>query len=341
MIKEIPIETFMQKSKAFTLLDVRSLAEFEKGHMPGAENLPLLSNEGRAKVGTIYKEKGREAAVLLGFDLTADKWRGFIEKALEIAPKRKVALHCSRGGMRSSIMAWALDLYGFDVSVIEGGYKSYRNWVLQQFEKDYSFLVLGGMTGSHKTKILLEMAKSGEQIIDLEGLANHQGSAFGSMNKMTQSTQQQFENDMAAGLISTSNQRPIWIEDESRTIGKRIIPEPIWKQMRTAPLIELKVKMQQRIDFLVQEYGVLDKQFLTESTHRIRKRLGPEQTQNAITAIEEGRMADFIETVLAYYDKAYEYGISQRDETSVFPIEVEVDDLSQNAAQIVEFAQQI
>lgn len=341
MIKEISVELFIQQSKEYALLDVRAPVEFQKGHIPNAKNLPLLSNEERAQVGTTFKKKGREAAILLGFDLTGDKWRGFIEKASKTAPDKKVCLHCSRGGLRSSIMAWAFDLYGFDISIIEGGYKSYRQLVLQQFEKEYPFLVLGGLTGSRKTEILIKLEKTGEQIIDLEGLAQHQGSAFGSMNKLTQPTQQQFENNLAACLLNMSKQKPIWIEDESRTIGKRVIPGFVWQQMQKAALIELQVAKEQRVDFLSKEYGVLDKDFLIEATRCIGKRLGAKRTQSAIEAIKEDRMADFISDVLIYYDKAYKHGISQRDSHSVFSIEVNSNDLTKDAYRILEYSQEI
>lgn len=341
MIKEIPANTFIQQNEDYALLDVRAPAEFEKGHIPDAHNLPLLSNEERAKVGITFKEKGRKEAILKGFDLTGDKWRDYIEKALKIAPNQKTCLHCSRGGLRSSIMAWALDLYGFDVRIIEGGYKSYRHWVLHQFEKKYPFLILGGMTGSQKTNILNELQKTGEQVIDLEELANHQGSVFGSMNRMKQSTQQQFENGLAAQLTNMSKQKPIWIEDESRTIGKRVVPGFVFEQMQAAPLIKMQVSKKQRVEFLVQQYGVLDKGFLIQSTKRIHKRLGPQRTQNAIKAIKGDRMADFIKNVLIYYDKAYKHGISKRDESSVFPIEIHIDDSAKSAHQILKFSKKI
>src|ERR1700755_1031957 len=153
MTRQISINDFLQLSAPVALIDVRTPAEFEHGHIPGAFNLPLFSNEERVKVGTTYKQVGREEAILLGFDLTGSKWSAFIKQALEIAPGKKIAVHCWRGGMRSSTMAWALDLYGFDVYLIEGGYKKYRRWVLDQFEKQYNLLILGGMTGSGKTRI--------------------------------------------------------------------------------------------------------------------------------------------------------------------------------------------
>src|SRR5687768_14252587 len=130
MIHPITISDLMSPKDPIPLADVRTPAEFEHGHIPGAFNLPLFSDVERASVGTTYKLAGKEAAILLGFDLTGPKWSGFIQRALEVAPEKKIAVHCWRGGMRSAAMAWALDVYGFEVYQVEGGYKRYRRWVL-------------------------------------------------------------------------------------------------------------------------------------------------------------------------------------------------------------------
>ncbi|MDB5109120.1 MAG: tRNA 2-selenouridine(34) synthase MnmH [Mucilaginibacter sp.] len=341
MIKHIAISDFLLLKNQVALADVRTPAEFEQGHIPGAFNLPLFSNEERVKVGTTYKQVGREEAILLGFDLTGSKWSGFIQQALEVAPDKKIGVHCWRGGMRSGAMAWALNMYGFEVYLIEGGYKNYRRWVLQQFEADYQLWVLGGMTGSGKTKLLHQFMAMGEQVIDLEDLAQHQGSSYGTMNKMVQPTQEQFENNLANQLSKLNRHRKIWVEDESLTIGKRSIPNPFWHQMRDAVLIDLKVNAAQRVKSLVQEYGELDKDFLVACTERIRKRLGPEQTKHAIAAIRENRMEDFIRLVLVYYDKAYRTGLSRRNAAQLFSVEITSDDIINNANQILTFTSTI
>lgn len=339
MIRAVTIKDLIALQEDVPLADVRTPAEFEHGHMPGAFNLPIFSNEERVAVGTTYKQQGKEAAILLGFDLTGNKWSGFIKQALEIAPGKKIALHCWRGGMRSGAMAWALDLYGFEVYLVKGGYKSYRRWVLEQFEEKYFLFVLGGKTGSGKTKILHQIRALGEQMIDLEEIAQHQGSSYGTMNKLVQPTQEQFENNLADQLAKLDKQGKIWIEDESLTIGKRFIPKPLWNQMEAAILIDIKVPDVQRIQTLVQEYGVLDKDFLVECTERIHKRLGPEQTKKAVAAIREERMSEFIQLVLVYYDKTYRTGLSRRHASQVFPIELENNDLMQSAMKILDFAQ--
>jgi tRNA 2-selenouridine synthase len=157
MIQTLDIDKFLQLAETLPVIDVRTPLEFAHAHIPGAHNLPIFSNDERVQVGTTYKQKSREAAILLGFDLTGPKWSGFIKQALKIAPGKKILVHCWRGGMRSGAMAWALNLYGFEVFLLEGGYKRYRNWVLDQFKETYSILILGGMTGSGKTKTLNQL----------------------------------------------------------------------------------------------------------------------------------------------------------------------------------------
>lgn len=341
MIKNIPVNALLQLDKTIPIADVRTPAEFEQGHIAGAFNIPLFTNEERVKVGTTYKQVGREEAILLGFDLTGPKWSGFIKQALEIAPGKKIALHCWRGGMRSGAMAWALNLYGFDVYLLEGGYKRYRNWVLNKFGEKFSIKILGGLTGSGKTQVLQRLKESGEQVIDLEELAQHQGSSYGSMNAMTQPTQEQFENNLAAKLCAIDPQRPLWLEDESLTIGTRAIPNGLFHQMRDAPVIAVQVPLDDRVSLLLEEYGSLDKQFLKDCTQKIWKRLGPEQTKNAIAAIDDDRMADFIRIVLVYYDKTYRIGLSKRRPESITAMECAGTDAAINAALILDHQNQV
>lgn len=338
MTRSITIDAYFNLPEIVPLIDVRTPAEFEQGHVPGAFNIPLFTNEERVLVGTKYKQVGREDAILLGFDLTGSKWSGFIKRALEIAPGKKVAVHCWRGGMRSGAMAWALSLYGFDVYVLEGGYKRYRNWALNQFTRTWNLIVLGGMTGSGKTVILEQLKVDKEQVIDLEDIAQHQGSAYGTMNRLIQPTQEQFENEFAGALNTCDPERRIWVEDESVTIGKRVIPKPFWEQMRAAPLICLNVPVEKRIEKLEGEYGVLDKDFLIECTTRIKKRLGPEQARDAIQAISEGRMGEFVRLLLVYYDKNYQKGVNNRMHGQVFFMDLEDMNVCDNAKKLKTFA---
>lgn len=337
MIQTLNITDFLKLARSIPVADVRTPAEYTYAHMPGAFNLPIFTDEERVQVGTTYKQVGREQAILLGFDLTGPKWSGFIKQALEIAPDKKIMVHCWRGGMRSGAMAWALNLYGFEVYLLEGGYKKFRHWVLDKFTEEFSLLILGGMTGSGKTKVLQQLKNKGEQVIDLEDLAQHQGSSFGSMGKLIQPSQEHFENLLATELDKVDKSKVLWLEDESLTIGKRFIPNPLWHQMRNAEVIKMMVPVEKRIEFLAEEYGKLDKDFLVECTERIGKRLGPEQTRDAVRAIRENRMPEFIRLVLVYYDKTYRTGQSNREQNSLHPLDCPGTNAEENAEHILEF----
>jgi tRNA 2-selenouridine synthase len=337
MIQRISIHRLMQLT-GLPVADVRTPAEFAHGHVPQAFNLPLFSNEERVRVGTTYKQTGREAAILLGFDITGPKWGGFIRQALEIAPQKRIALHCWRGGMRSGAMAWALDLYGFEVFLLEGGYKSYRNWVLRKFEDPLDLFVVGGLTGSGKTAILHQLQSLGEQVIDLEGLAQHQGSVYGSLNRLVQPTQEQFENELAGQLYQLDSNRKIWIEDESMAIGRCLLPGILWRRIQSSFLFDLEVPLERRISALVQEYGTLDKDFLIDCTERIYRRLGGARAKQIIAAILEDRMEEFIRLALEYYDKAYRKGMSTRPPMGIFRLAMESNDPGDNARLLLEAA---
>ena len=337
MIRRITIADLVALGDSVPLADVRTPAEFDQGHIPGAFNLPLFSNEERVAVGTTYKQQSREAAILLGFDLTGPKWAGFIRTALDKAPDKKIAVHCWRGGMRSGAMAWALDLYGFQVYLVEGGYKRYRRWVFDQFERGWPLVVLGGMTGSGKTLILHELERKGEQVIDLEDLAQHRGSTYGTLNRLVQPTQEQFENNLAARLQGLDRESRIWVEDESLTIGRRMIPRTFWQTMYTSGLFEVRPPLEARVRSLADTYGTLDRDFLVESTERIRKRLGSEKTKRAVAAIREGRMTDFVREVLTYYDKTYRSALNDR--TTVVVVTVSDVDAPKNTLAVLKATQ--
>ncbi|MBS1606201.1 MAG: tRNA 2-selenouridine(34) synthase MnmH [Bacteroidetes bacterium] len=335
MIRRISVE---EREAGVPVADVRTPAEFAQGHIPGAFNLPLFSNEERVVVGTTYKQQSREAAILLGFDLVGPKWSGFIRAALERAPEKRIAVHCWRGGMRSGAMAWALDMYGFQVYLIGGGYKRYRKWVQEQFGRPWNLSVIGGMTGSGKTRILHELRSRGEQVVDLEELAQHQGSSYGTLGRLVQPSQEQFENNLAYQLVGLDPERRIWVEDESLNIGKRMVPRMLWNNMQGSVLFDVQVPVDARVEYLAKEYGSLDPDFLVECTERIRKRLGPEQTKRAVTAIRENRMEDFVREVLVYYDKTYRTGLKARDVSRVVSVSAGDGAVERNAALVLKAA---
>jgi tRNA 2-selenouridine synthase len=337
MIKQINLPEFLKAAETMPVIDVRTPAEFEQGHIIGAYNIPIFSNEERVQVGTVYKQQGKQAAILLGFELTGNKWADFIREAEKIAPGKKILVHCWRGGMRSAAIAWAFDMYGFTASTLNHGYKAYRRAGIDSFGKEYPFIILGGNTGCAKTKILQEIKKIGGQVIDLEDLAQHHGSSFGSLGKLKQPSQEHFENILAAELLKMDTSKRIWVEDESRTIGKRVIPNNIFRQISKAEVIRIDFPLQERLRFLDENYGSLDKLFLKESVERISKRLGGLETRTALQAIAENRMQDFIRQVLIYYDKTYLHEQNKRAPSTIHQLSLYSINPKKNARAVINF----
>lgn len=294
------------------LLDVRSPAEFQQGHIEGAVSFPLLSDHERAQVGTCYKQRGRDPAVELGFALAGPKFAGFIAEAKRLTRDRHLRLHCWRGGMRSEAVAWVLEMAGFQVTLLVGGYKAFRRWAHEQLARPKLLVILGGMTGTGKTDILTALANQGEQVIDLERLANHRGSSFGALGMPPQPTTEQFENQLALAWVQLEDQRPVWIEAESRQIGRCRIPDSVFQQMQQARMVEVQRPRSERLTLLVQIYGQADRADLIEATERLRKRLGGLRTQQAIELLQQNQLAAAFDLMLDYYDQTYRYDLSRR-----------------------------
>lgn len=319
----VTIENFIGKfrKEGLLLLDVRSESEYRQGHIPGAVNLPLLNDEHRAVVGTTYKKKGREAAVLSGFDLVGNKFGDFVRTALSLSENKQVMLYCWRGGMRSNIMAWILNMAGFKVTLLKGGYKTFRGWAREQFAVKKKLFILGGRTGSGKTEVLKALGEKGEQVIDLEGLAHHKGSAFGALGEKPQPRNEHFENLLAIEWNLADDERILWLENESITIGSVKLPDNIFEMMRTAPVIELKVDMQLRVKRILTDYGKFPVEALAENTLKLKKRLGDLRTRKAVEALNNGDKKEWLEEILFYYDRAYDFGMAKRKPESVFVVE--------------------
>lgn len=333
---------FLQESQTVSVIDVRSPAEYEHAHIPGAINVPLFNNEERAEVGTCYKKLGRDEAVRLGLKLIGPKLADFVEQADQIAPNRDVLVHCWRGGMRSGSFAWLLRTAGFQVRTLEGGYKAYRNHVLMAFEQPQNIVIVGGHTGSGKTDILKELATLGEQVIDLEAIAHHKGSSYGAIGQAPQPSSEHFENLLYHPWSQLDPTRRLWLEDESRHIGTCFIPLGIWQQMREASeIIFVDVPKDIRIQRLVREYAGFGQEVLQQATERIKKRLGGQHYKAAIEALGLGDYAAVADISLNYYDKAYLYGIAQRDASKVVRLKVSEDKPQSTARQILELLDKV
>ena len=337
--EKINIDQFLKLAQQQTIFDVRSPGEYKHAHMPGAINLPLFTDEERAAVGTAYKQESREIAIKMGLDFFGPKMRKMVEEVEGIIGNKQLAMskkkntgetncslsianclliYCWRGGMRSAAVAWLLDLYGYKVYILAGGYKKFRNHVFDVFKIPFQFKILGGYTGAGKTEVLKELEKLGEPIVDLEEIANHKGSAFGNIGLPQQPTLEMFENLLAKELLIKSSSKagphsPIWLEDESQRIGLVNIPKDLWINMRRSPIYFLDILFEERLNRLVIEYGVLDKQKMIDAIGRIKERLGGLESKNAINFLTEGNIAESFRILLKYYDKWYHKGLHNRE----------------------------
>ncbi|MBP6430275.1 MAG: tRNA 2-selenouridine(34) synthase MnmH [Ferruginibacter sp.] len=369
-IQKITIQQFLQLSAHHPVLDVRSPSEYNHAHIPNAISLPLFTDEERKVVGTAYKQQSRQQAIKIGLDYFGVKMKGMVEEVEKLLDVRCtmydissnissgvhltsniVLVHCWRGGMRSAAVAWLLDMYGFTVYTLVGGYKAYRNWVLQQFDMPYQFTIIGGFTGSGKTPLLIELQKQNLPTINLEELANHKGSAFGYVGN--QPSQEMFENLLAEKLVvnrwsliekeldeTTTNHQPpttnFYIEDESQRIGNVKIPNSVWTIMRKSQVIFLDISFEERLKHIVEEYGNLDKTIIIENINRIQKRLGGLEAKNAINHIENKDIAACFTILLTYYDKWYLKGLNNRENLSSF-----LNKMPCNSVDAVENAKQV
>jgi tRNA 2-selenouridine synthase len=351
-VQKIDIDNFIIETSASIgsslrssiTIDVRSPAEFEHAHIPHALNLPLFDNEQRALIGTTYKKQSREAAIKVGLPLFGTKMLPMIETVEAWIKERQkendltkptIYVHCWRGGMRSAAVAWLLDLYGYKVIQLTGGYKAYRNWVLAQFTIPYSLKVLGGYTGSGKTEILHALQEKNYAVIDLEGLAHHKGSAYGAIGQLPQPSQEMFENIVAEKLLEVNKkQKSIWIEDESQRIGMVLIPTPLFHLMRNSTCYFMTIPFEQRLNFIVEGYGSFDQKSLIEATMRIQKRLGGLETKTAVDFITAGALKEAFSILLKYYDKWYEKNTKNEVVTTIelIPVSSEIVDPVHNAS---------
>ena len=342
-IEKINIEYFLELSKHYTVIDVRSPAEYKHAHIPGAYSLPLFTDEERAIVGTAYKQESREIAIKHGLDFFGPKMKAIVEEVESITSRQSAVsskadsklqtancmlVYCWRGGMRSGAVSWLLDVYGFKVYTLIGGYKKFRARVLDTFKLPFDLKILGGYTGAGKTEVIKELEKAGEHVIDLEDIAKHKGSAFGNIGMPAQPTQEMFENVLSIRLRtlryepnnSTNsnpqiiiNHSPIWLEDESQRIGLINIPNDLWRTMRRAPLYFLEIPFEERLKHIVEEYGSFDKEKMIDAILRIKERLGSLEAKKAIEFLNEDNTIESFRILLKYYDKWYTKGLHNRE----------------------------
>ena len=309
----------LEKFRSFKgpLIDVRSPSEYYKGHLPNSINIPLFDNDERSIIGTIYKKEGRKKAVIEGLKFFEKKMELLLDNLFMSIESYKtntnknneffIRIYCSRGGMRSQSIAWILEKYRLNPITLKGGYKIYRRWVLDSFTKKLNIVVIGGKTGTGKTRLLSLLEKYKYQTIDLEGFACHRGSTFGGLGMKEQPTNEQFENKIAEKLYTFKTINNIFVEAESANIGKCKIPHEFFNQMKKSRRIEIIRSESNRLNELINTYSVFKKEELKDAVQRIKKRLGPQRTKIAIESIDNEKWDLVCRSVLDYYDRCYEY----------------------------------
>ena len=243
-----------------------------------------------------------------GLEFVGPKMAEFVRRSKQLLTENESTtayVHCWRGGMRSQSFGWLLSTSGVPVEVLEGGYKAFRKLAHGRIDREHSMIILSGLTGSGKTEFLKRLRDAGQQVIDLEGLANHRGSSFGALGLGDQPSTEQFENDLFAALESLDSDQFFWVEDEGSRIGQVTVPARFMKQLRHAAAVSLDVPKERRLDNLLQEYGDLDREGLAESTRGISKRLGGQNVIDTIEAIGRGDLRKAADITLSYYDRSY------------------------------------
>jgi tRNA 2-selenouridine synthase len=308
----LSIQDFLRLRKEKVVVDVRSEGEFIAGHIRGANNIPILNNAERIIVGTTYKTQGQQIAIEEGFRLVGPRLYDMVRETEKVSDGKEILVHCWRGGMRSNNFCQFVGMAGIRTQALIGGYKSYRQKAHESFQQPLQIILISGCTGSGKSDILRELKKQGEQVLDLEGLANHKGSAFGGLMMPAQPTTEQFENELFEEILDLDLTKRIWIEDESIAIGKIFLPHPLWQQMSKSPMVTIEVDKGTRVERLAGEYGQANQEEFIKAMTQITTKLGGQHLNAAKAKYLEGDIKSTIDILLTYYDKAYLAGIEKR-----------------------------
>ncbi|MFH1210956.1 MAG: tRNA 2-selenouridine(34) synthase MnmH [archaeon] len=303
-------------------IDVRTPAEFEESTIPWAINIPLFSNEERAIVGKLYTQVGQKEAMEKGYEFVNEKLPQLLESVRKHKEK-KLIVFCWRGGMRSKSLGMLLESIGFDVMQLEGGHKAYRNYVIEELENYKAkgkFIVLYGMTGCGKTKMLKQFKNS----LDLEGLAQHRSSLFGDIGLKPRS-QKMFEALLVKRLNELKDYDHIITEGESRKIGRVVIPESIFKEMHRGINVKVEASMEQRICNLIECYSNKEDEKIIEKIKMLSKSLGKKRTEEMLKLFEEKKFEEVARILLEeYYDPLYSHTINKQEYAmTITPEEIE------------------
>ncbi|MDI3512898.1 MAG: tRNA 2-selenouridine synthase [Rhodocyclaceae bacterium] len=306
------VATVAQLSGFDEIIDARTPAEFAEDHIPGAINLPVLDNEQRVVVGTMYKQQSAFDARRLGGALVAANISRYMLEVLKDRPKNwRPLIYCWRGGQRSGSFTTWLRMVGWDACQLEGGYKAFRHLVIAEIERIVPTLdlrIVSGPTGSAKTRVLEALAAQGAQVLDLEDLAAHKGSVLGALPDRPQPAQKHFETQLWARLRLLDPARPVYVEAESRKIGLVFVPEPLIMAMRRSPCIMIDASRDARLAFLVRDYAYLgdDVAALQDKLHRLREHQSHETLARWKTLAAGHALPElFGELIDLHYDPLY------------------------------------
>lgn len=327
-------------------VDMRSPVEYTVGHVPGAINIPLFTDEERAQVGTIYKQVSVEEAKHLGLTFASAKLPHIVGQIRDLnSSKRSVIVYCWRGGMRSKSVVNILEMMGIPAAQLLGGYKAYRQYVLDSLKKievKPLVVVVCGSTGTGKTTILKQLANHNIPIIDLERLANHRGSVFGQIGLGSSATAQNFDADLLKELERLNNQPYIVVECESKRIGNVYLPDCLFNAMKQGKKLLVFTDVETRVDRLIEEY--LDTytdntDAIASSIESLRKRLGNKKTDNLLEEFKQGQIREVVRTLLVdYYDPIYGY---ESSDAANYDLTVNADSIEQATEIIIQYLQQL
>jgi len=342
MTREITIKEALAMEGAI-FVDVRSEGEFNEATIPGAVNIPVFSDEERARVGTVYKQEGPEQARKLGLELVAPKLPQMVETFYRLGHQRPVIVLCWRGGMRSKSVATILHLMGFPVYRLIGGYKAYRRFVnefLNRPELPQKVVVLHGLTGVGKTEVIEELQQMGVAAIDLEALANNRGSVFGDIGLGSQPSQKSFEGALVQNLMAFGDAGSIIVECESKRIGRIILPDILFKGMQKGYHLLLFAPMAKRVERLVKIYALSGPDGVEQCKRAISglaKRLGRDRVNVLLNQLDQGKLAGVAEELLVnYYDPLYNYPGQPSGE---YDLSVDTSDIKKAARRIADYVQ--
>ena len=310
-------EQFLSELDSFdAIIDVRSPAEFALDHIPGAVNYPVLSNDERITIGTLYKQESPFAAKKLGAALVSRNIANHLEHHLLEMPREWCPLiYCWRGGERSGAFTHILNRIGWKARQLEGGYQGFRRTVIDGLEKlagQFSFQVICGMTGSGKTRVLQEIGDLGAQILDLEGLAVHRGSVLGNEPNIEQPSQKGFETALWNAIRSLDPTKPVFVESESKKVGGLHIPDALMEKIRNGACIELRSSTQTRVSWLIREYHhfLTDTESFKQKLALLTAHYGKVQIAKWSEAIDVGNFPELVEELLVkHYDPSYQSSI--------------------------------